>query len=309
MKEGTTLEDLRKHEIPEQVTIVKGGGDLPIIKVKTDCSAAEIYLLGAHVTGFQKNGEPPLLFISRASQFALGKAIRGGVPIIFPWFGAREGFPSHGFARVTEWEWEGSSAAPDGSVTLRFRLPTAAHAANSPSENVTFAVTVSDQLTMELTVANASRTENLSFESCLHTYFAIGDIAKVEITGLKGTTYIDKVDNFTAKLESAAAVRISSETDRVYLDTAEPLEIHDTRLHRKIRVEKIGSASTVVWNPWAAKAKQMSDFGDDEYKRMVCVEAGNVGQNKINLAPGKSASLKVILSTLETNRNVMARSL
>jgi glucose-6-phosphate 1-epimerase len=306
MKEGTTLEDLRKHEIPERVTIVKGGGDLPKIKVKTDWSEAEIYLLGAHVTGFQKNGEPPLLFMSRASQFALGKAIRGGVPIIFPWFGAREGFPSHGFARVTEWEWEGSFAAPDGSVTLRFRLPTAAHAANSPSENVTFAVTISDQLTMELTVANLSRTQNLSFENCLHTYFEIGDIAEVEITGLTGTTYIDKVDNFTSKLESAAALQISSETDRVYLDTTGPVEIHDSRLHRKIRVEKISSASTVVWNPWVAKAKQMSDFGDDEYKQMICVEAGNVAQNKIDLAPGKSVSLKVILGTSETHRNVMA---
>jgi len=297
MKDATTLEDLRKHEIPERVTIVKGGGDLPKIKVKTDWSVAEIYLLGAHVTGFQKNGEPPILFMSQASQFALGKAIRGGVPIIFPWFGAREGFPSHGFARVTEWEWEGSSAAPDGSVTLRFHLPTAAHAANSPSENVTFVVTVSDQLTMELTVANLSPTENLSFENCLHTYFAISDIAEVEITGLSGTTYIDKVDNFTVKQESAAAIRISSETDRVYLDTSGPVEIHDSRLHRKIRVEKISSTSTVVWNPWVTKAKEMSDFDDDEYKQMVCVEAGNVGQNKVNLAPGKSASLKVILST------------
>lgn len=297
MKDCTTVENLRNHEIPERVTIVKGGGDLPKIKVRTDWSTAEIYLLGAHVTGFQKNGEPPLLFMSRASQFAFGKAIRGGVPIIFPWFGAREGFPSHGFARVTEWEWEESSAAPDGSVTLRFRLPTAAHAADSPPADVTFAVTVSDKLTMELTVANPSRTENLSFENCLHTYFAIGDIAEVGITGLKGTTYIDKVDNFRTKLESADAVRISSETDRVYLDTTETVEVHDSRHHRKIRVEKIGSASTVVWNPWVAKAREMSDFDDDEYKQMVCVEAGNVARNKITLAPGKSASLKVILSS------------
>src|SRR6202035_33046 len=154
------------------------------------------------------------------------------------------------FARVTEWEWEGSSAALDGSVTLRFRLPTDAHAADWPPANVTYAVTISDGLILELTVTNPSRTESLSFENCLHTYFAIGDIAEVEITGLTGATYIDKVDNFTAKLESAAAVRISSETDRVYLDAAGPVEIHDSRFHRKIRVEKISSSSTVVWNPW-----------------------------------------------------------
>ena len=162
---------------------------------------------------------------------------------------------------------------------------------------MTFAVTISDKLTMELTVANPSRTESLSFENCLHTYFAIGDIAEVEITGLKGATCIDKVGNFTAKVESADAVRISSETDRVYPDTTETVEIHDFRHRRKIRVEKIGSASTVVWNPWVAKARKMPDFDDDEFKQMVCVEAGNVAQNKITIAPGESASLKVVLSS------------
>jgi len=88
MKDGTNPEDLRKHEIPDRVSIVSGDGGLPKIKIQTDWSAAEIYLLGAQVTGFQKNGEPPLLFLSRASEFAVGKAIRGGVPVIFPWFGA-----------------------------------------------------------------------------------------------------------------------------------------------------------------------------------------------------------------------------
>jgi glucose-6-phosphate 1-epimerase len=297
MKDGTNPEDLQKHEILDRVSIVSGDGGLPKIKIQTDRSTAEIYLLGAQVTGFQKNGEPPLLFLSRDSEFAVGKAIRGGVPVIFPWFGGREGFPSHGFARVTEWEWEGSSAAPDGGVTLRFCLPTNAHAADWPAANVTYAVTVSDELILELTVTNPSRTESLSFESCLHTYFAIGNIAEVEITGLQGTTYIDKVDNFTAKLESAEAIRIKAETDRVYLDTIGAVEIHDPPWHRKIRVEKTGSASTVVWNPGAEKARQMSDFGDDEYKQMVCVEAGSVAKNRINLAPNKSISLKVILSS------------
>jgi glucose-6-phosphate 1-epimerase len=298
MKDCTIAEHLRKHEIPERVTIFKGGGDLPKISVKTDWGTSEIYLHGAHVTGFQINGEPPLLFMSRSSQFAAGKPIRGGVPIVFPWFGPREGRADHGFARVTEWEWVGSSAAPNGSVTLRFRLPnTGAPVDGSLPANVTFAVAVSNKLTMELTVANPSQIESLSFENCLHTYFAIGDIAEVEITGLKGTACIDKVDNFTRRVESADAIRIKSETDRVYLDTIGTVEIHDSRNRRKIRVEKSGSASTVVWNPWVAKAKQMPDFGDDEFKQMVCVESGNVAQNKITLAPDKSASLKVILSS------------
>jgi glucose-6-phosphate 1-epimerase len=294
---NTIPEHLRRHEIPERVTLVKGRGDLPKISVKTNWSTAEIYLLGGHVAGFQKNGEPPLLFMSRESQFAVGKPIRGGVPIVFPWFGPREGRALHGFARVTEWEWEESSVAPDSSATLRFRLPdSAARADGSPSANVSFAVTVSDKLTMELAVANPSGTENLSFENCLHTYFAIGDIAQVEITGLKGTTCIDRVAN-TQGVESAEAIRINLETDRLYLDTTQTVKIHDLKHRRKIRVEKSDSASTVVWNPWVDKARNMPDFGDEEFKQMVCVESGNVAQNKITLAPGKSASLKVVLSS------------
>ena len=113
--------------------------------------------------------------------------------------------------------------------------------------------------------------------------------------GLKGAHYLDKTDGNARKLETDDAIRVVSETDRVYLDTADALEIHDAKLRRIIRVEKAGSASTVVWNPWIAKSKAMADFGDDEFRRMVCVEAGNVGQNQIALAPGKTSVLKVSL--------------
>src|ERR1035441_405056 len=120
----TNLESdsLRKHEIPGHVAIMTGSGGLAELAVTTPFSTAEIYPHGAHVTHFQKRGEPPLLFLSRQSWFAPGKPIRGGVPICFPWFGNREGEPSHGFARVTEWQLVQSAAVPDGTVTLRFAL-------------------------------------------------------------------------------------------------------------------------------------------------------------------------------------------
>jgi glucose-6-phosphate 1-epimerase len=105
------------------------------------------------------------------------------------------------------------------------------------------------------------------------------------------------VDDFACKLELAEAIRIRSEVDRVYLNATGPVEIHDGKWRRKILVEKTGSASTVVWNPWIAKAKAMADFGDEEYHGMVCVEAGNVGEGKISLAPGKAAVLHVRLSS------------
>jgi glucose-6-phosphate 1-epimerase len=285
---------MEQHEISGRVAITTGNGGLRKINVTTDFSTAEIYLHGAHITGFQKNGEPPLLFMSDESLFAPDKAIRGGVPICFPWFGSREGLPVHGFARVTAWEPMATTVLPDGSVRVGLRLPPNAGGTNAFREKVEFIVTVGDTLTMELQVTNLS-SEPLSFEECLHAYFLIGDINDVSITGLKGAHYLDKTDGNTRKLETGGAIKIISETDRVYLDSTSVVEIHDAKLRRIIRVEKANSASTVVWNPWIAKSKAMADFGDEEFHRMVCVEAGNVGQNQIILAPGKTSVLKVSL--------------
>ena len=105
------------------------------------------------------------------------------------------------------------------------------------------------------------------------------------------------MDHFAQKTEDADSIRINSEVDRIYFDTTGVVEIHDPGLGRKIRVEKSGSASTVVWNPWIAKAQQMSDFGNEEYKQMLCVESGNVVNNKVTLPPGKSSVLKVVLGS------------
>src|SRR5476651_2180744 len=178
-------------EIPGHVAITNGNGGLPKINVTTRFSTAEIYLQGAHVTGFQKNGEPPLLFMSAKSYFAAAKPIRGGVPIIFPWFGNRDGEPSHGFARITEWQLVKTSAAADGAVTLRFAFPEIPGREAWKNLRTEFVVTVSDTLTMELIAANAGYDDPLEVENCLHTYFHVGDIGAVSIDGLRGAHYLD----------------------------------------------------------------------------------------------------------------------
>jgi D-hexose-6-phosphate mutarotase len=135
------------------------------------------------------------------------------------------------------------------------------------------------------------------FENCLHTYFEVGDINAISIRGLKGISYLDKVANFAKKTEKNDAIQIGSEVDRIYLNTTGPVEVLDPKLKRKIRVEKHGSSSTVVWNPWIAKAQQMPDFGNDEYLRMVCIESGNVSSNQISLPPRETSRLTVTLSS------------
>lgn len=292
-----SIDDLKRFEIPGRVSVLEGNGGLPKLEVTTDASSAEIYVHGAHVTDFKKRGEPSLLFTSQCSRFEAGQPIRGGIPIIFPWFGARDGEGAHGFARNASWLLNETTSTPAGGVSLRFAFPGARQNALWPSFSAYYTVTVADRLTLELVLTNTAPGQNLALENCLHTYFTVGDISTVSVHGLKGVNYFDKVDGFAPKTESQDAIRVSSEVDRVYLNTPATVEIRDPSLGRKILVEKSGGAATVVWNPWIAKSQQLSDFGNEEYLRMICVESGNVAAHKVTLAPGESTVLRVDLSS------------
>jgi len=295
---ASNVESLKKHEIPGRIAVIAGNGGLAKLVVTSSSSTAEVYPHGAHVTAFQKNGEPPLIFMSRKSEFADTKAIRGGVPICYPWFGPREGSVVHGFARITEWDLAKTAANPDGSVRLVFTLPdSVAVKANWPVTKVNFIVTVGDKLTMELAVSNLSN-DNFTYEDCLHTYFAVADINQVAITGLEKTPF----DDFAAGAAGArhdaenAALRITKETNRIYFHAPQPVEIRDEKLKRIIRIEKTNSKSTVVWNPWTTQ-KLPGDWDPADYQQMVCVEAGNVKQNKATLGANQTSELRVAISS------------
>ncbi len=279
------MQALNQHAIPGRIGIATGKGGLPAFQLETEHSTAEIYPHGAHLTGFQLKGEAPLLFMSEASEFRPDKPIRGGVPVIFPWFGPREGMAAHGFARLAEWVVVDTLVLADGSVRIHFQLPS-----NEPFK-VDFIVAIGSSLGMELTVTNTGAAP-FTFETCLHTYFQIGDIHQLQVTGLQGARYHD-VLLAAEGTETGESIRFTGETDRTYQDTTATVDIIDPALGRRIQVRKAGSQSTVVWNPWIAKSQRMPDFGDDEYLRMVCVESGNIGEHAITLAPGEASSLKV----------------
>jgi D-hexose-6-phosphate mutarotase len=286
-----------ESQVLGRVAFVDGRGDLPMLQVSTPWSNAEIYLHGAHVTHFQKAEESPLLFLSQCSRFASGQPIRGGIPIVFPWFGPREGLAQHGFARVQEWDLKEFLPTSDGSVSIRFRLPDSPEARGFPPFTADYIVTVNESLRLQIIIKNESNNQEFLFEECLHTYFSVSDITAVSVHGLAGVSYRDKVASSMEKTETSDAIRISSEVDRTYLSTTGPVEVLDPRLGRRIRIEKSGSASTVLWNPWIAKSQQMPDFGNDEYEHMLCVESGNVAANSITLPPGGTSTLKVTLSS------------
>jgi glucose-6-phosphate 1-epimerase len=274
-------------EIPGHVTLFADVDGLPKVLVETPWSKAEVYLHGAHVTGFQKKEEQPLLFLSRDSAFAPQKAIRGGVPIIFPWFGGRENKPAHGFARTSEWHLQRTKLLTDQSVSLHFCLP------EVEGFEVEYLVVIGEALTMELSIRNTSSLP-ATFENCLHTYLQVSSIHDISISGLAATRYLNKLNNLQA-LEISPSLHITGEVDRIYSDTTTTVEIHDPCFNRTIQIEKSGSNSTVVWNPWIEKSKAMPDFGDDEYQQMVCIESGNITPNQITLPAGEHTILKVEL--------------
>lgn len=283
-------------EIPRCVTFQDGQGLLPCVEVRTPASEAEIYLHGAHVTHFQKTGEPPLLFMSKMSRYSSDAPIRGGVPVILPWFGPRPEAPTHGMARTQSWTLKEITLSGDDTKKLHFQLPACQVPGFEPF-TADYFVTVGTTLELELITTNNSKDRNLVFEDCLHTYFHVGDIAAVRVRGLQGARYLDRLQNQAEKQETAPEITVAGEVDRSYLDTTAAVEIHDASFKRIITVEKEGSRSTVVWNPWIAKSQAMPDFGNEEYLQMICVESGNVIENRITLAPGQSHILRVRLGS------------
>jgi D-hexose-6-phosphate mutarotase len=153
-----------------------------------------------------------------------------------------------------------------------------------------FLMTFGEKLRMEFSVLHMGG-EPFLFEEALHTYFHVGDVREISITGLEGNSYLDKTQAAREMNEALSPIRIVGETDRIYLDTIAQCVIDDPKLNRKITIEKTGSDTTVVWNPWIAKAKAMSDFGDEEWPQMLCIETCNVGPSAITLSPGQSHTM------------------
>lgn len=242
---------------------------------------ADIYLQGAHLARFRD-----WLYLSPHSQFAGGKAIRGGVPVIFPWFGPNKtdpNAPQHGLARATLWQVE--NVAED-AVTLSLELE---------DWRARMKFGFGEQLRMRLEVESLAGVP--AFECALHTYFAVEDVRQISIVGLDGKTYLDKTDGMKRKAQSGD-VTLSGETDRVYLDAPGPIRIRDA--HRTLEiVGAAGWASTVVWNPWSEVAAKMKDLGADQWPRFVCAECGAIADNAVSLGAGETYVLDVSVKLSE----------
>jgi D-hexose-6-phosphate mutarotase len=294
------IEDLnRQFGIPGVAEFEDGKGDLARLVIAAEGSVAEVYLLGGHVTRWTPVGGQDVLWLSRASHYEIGKPIRGGIPVCLPWFGPLDGDPSapiHGYVRLTCLNVESVAMNDDGSVSAvlwrKFEEP--------PAENwpgnfeLRVRVTVGPSLSVAAEVLNLGQRD-LVLGEALHTYFRVSDVRKVSVTGLAGAGYWNKVTG-TRAVQGPDPVTFAAQTDRVYLNSAGEVVLHDEQMGRDIRIAKRGSKSTVVWNPWVEKAAAMPDFGDDEWPEMLCIETANALDDSVAIPPGKMHTMETIIS-------------
>lgn len=284
------------HGIAGQLRFVAGAGGCPCIDISNRNATARISVYAAQVLSFQPAGAADdLLFVSDAAYYQDGKAIKGGIPLCWPWFGADpegQGRAAHGFVRNRQWTVAETRAVDDGATRVTLTLGD-----SDTTREIwpyTFAlelrISVAETLELELVTRNTG-DRPFVLGQALHSYFKVGDISRVSVTGLEHGTYLDMAGDGGTRTQSGP-VTIDTEVDRIYTDAPGRLTLIDPSLRRRIHIDSSGSRTAVVWNPWAAIAARMGDLEDEDYRRFLCVETANAADDTVTVAAGGEYRLR-----------------
>jgi len=268
------------------------------IEISNACAEAKIALQGAHIFHYKTTDTEPLLWLSELACFEEGKAIRGGIPLCFPWFGKHKAdptLPQHGFARTSMWSLSKTGEIDRDTTHVQLQLlPTKESKVLWPYDfDVRLDMLISSELTMTLSITNTD-IKPFEISLALHTYFNVSDVDNIVVEGLKGCQYFDSLEG-EAYIQKEN-ITITEEVDRVYFKTAKDVILQDT--NRKLVLTSEGSNSLVVWNPWIKKAKQMADMGEGGYRSMVCLETGNIREDARLVDVGETHVLKAVMKSI-----------
>jgi glucose-6-phosphate 1-epimerase len=294
-----TAEELdRRHGVAGRAQVVVDEGGFPKVSITAPQCNGEIHLHGAQVTSWKPAGTEEVIFLSQHARWEEGNAIRGGIPICFPWFRGKTDdphAPAHGVVRTRIWTLESVDHDASGiTVSMSTQSDPDTRKLWPTDFRVLHRVTFGRELKLELMVSNTGATP-FRFEEALHTYYKVGDVRRVRIRGLDGVAYLDNTDSNKQKTQKSE-VAMSSPTDSAYMNTQSALELVDPALNRSIQITKQNSRSTVIWNPWADGTRALSDLGEEEWQRMACVEASNILGNAVELAPSEDHKMTVTMS-------------
>ena len=295
----------RRFDVPGHVRFRPGAGPFPVAEIANAAATATVTTYGAHVLTYQPRGQPPVLWISPNAVFKPGKAIRGGIPVCWPWFGqsgGAPGLPAHGFVRTRVWDVEETRAeGPDRTVIrLGLRDDPQTRALFWGLFRATLSITVGNTLDVELSICNLGVTP-LLYTAALHTYFAVSDVRLISLAGLEHVPYVSTVGGVSRPCrQGGTPIRFAEETDRIYVATTHACTIFDPAWSRSIVVTKRGSHSTVVWNPWLDKAASMPDLGGAHFPAFVCLETANCGTDVVSVPPGSTRVLATHIASGRT---------
>ncbi|MFW5830497.1 MAG: D-hexose-6-phosphate mutarotase [Planctomycetota bacterium] len=291
-------EDLnRRYAIDESLDVLPGPADEPVVMIRSEHGKACVSLHGAQVLDFTPTGSRPVLWLSDQASYRDGVAIRGGMPICWPWFGPHpddSSLPSHGLVRQRRWQLCGSAELDDGVVECRFCLNDDAASRESwpHAFELQFIVRIGQYVDCELRMRNTSE-DTVTCSAALHAYIAISEAEDVRVRGLHGRRYLDQVTGTTGTQKHA--IIFDGETDRIYQDTDDIVYVDDPGYGRTVVVAKSGSRSTVVWNPWIEKTRALADVPDDAYHRFCCIEPANAAADARSLAAGAQHRLRCLI--------------
>ncbi|MBS4052084.1 MAG: D-hexose-6-phosphate mutarotase [Methylomonas sp.] len=288
--------------ITKQLEIIPGQGGMPMIKIGNASATALISLYGGQVLSFRPVAQTEdVLFLSSQSAYAEGKAIRGGIPVCWPWFGPDpKGLqrPNHGFVRNHFWQLAKTEAVGDTETKVSLRFTESFKRENTWRQPfmLLLDISIGPSLQLQLTTYNTG-DQPFSITQAFHSYFRVGDIKRVKILGLEDCDYFDKLEQGTQKIQKGV-VSVTQEVDRVYVEAYKNLVIADPVLQRRIHINSPNTSTAVVWNPWLKTSKKMPDLAATDYRRFICVEAGNVAFDLIKVQPGSRFSLQANYSLL-----------
>lgn len=288
----------RRLGIPDIARVCAGNGGLARVDITSPLVCGEMYVHGAHVTSWRPAASEEVLFLSSKSLWEEGQAIRGGIPICFPWFRAKADdphAPAHGFVRTRSWQLYSIVENSAGVAVTMFIESDEQTRRRWPAEfRLVHRVTFGSELKLELVCINTGKTP-LHFEEALHTYNRVADVGTVRLQGLDGAEFLDNTDSNKRKTQ-IGDVTIASQTDNAFINTQNPVDLLDPKMRRRIRLQKTNSRTTVVWNPWQEGASKLRDLGEGEWKQFLCVEASNIVGAAVTLAPGQEHTMSAVLS-------------
>lgn len=275
-------------------------GDHTAVRIENNEATCELTLFGAHILSFTPLNSKDLLWMSPGAVFIKELPIRGGIPLCFPWFGPHntdKTKKAHGFARNIEWTLKEVNESDNLTIVTLVLQSSESTKTNWPFDfTAEYKIEISSTLKASFKVTNTG-SDSLRYSLGLHTYFNVGDIDQILITGFKDKCYYQAFDPNLIKQTEADLV-IKEEENRRYLNCCKGAIIKDKVLGRSIIADKEGSRVTVVWNPHAKDCKNFKDIPDDGYKNFICIEATNTYDNIIELHNGHSHTTAVILSEI-----------